>query len=413
MKILQINNCHYRRGGADVVYLNTGELLESYGNDVFYFSQKNDTNIPLEVSDNFVDEISFFEKTILEKIFSVPRFFYSKEASVKIEKLIKKVKPQVAHIHTYKGTLTPSILKKLKEYSIPVVITLHDYGFLCPHNSFLDGKKEICTKCLDTGNSINGIINRCNRNSLVYSTISVLEYKAHKVFFPFEKYFDHLISVSKFNFNLHNKVNGFKNKLSHVYNFVNLKQITANSTKGNYFLYYGRLSDEKGILTLLKAWLEVGENIQLKIAGDGPLKEKMLSFIDENNLSNVQYLGFKQKDELFDLMSKSSFNIVPSEWYENNPLTVLESYALGKPVIGANVGGIPEIINDAETGFIFEMKNFKNLSEVIKKASQMSDQEYLVFSKNARKFAEVNFSEHNHYNKLMTVYNKLINENEK
>jgi glycosyltransferase involved in cell wall biosynthesis len=410
MRILQINNCHYRRGGADVVYLNTGKLLEDYGNEVFYFSQKNDANFQSEDSDNFVNEISFFKKTKFEKLLSVPRFFYSKEASVKIEKLIRRVKPQVAHIHTYKGTLTPSILKKLKKHSIPIVITLHDYGFLCPHNSFLDGKKEICTKCLDTGNSINGIINRCNRNSFVYSSISVLEYKAHKIFFKFEKYFDHLIAVSKFNFNLHFKKEEFRNKMSQIYNFVNLNQITPNTTKGDYFLFYGRLSDEKGILTLLRAWLEVGDNIQLKIAGDGPLKENILSFIDENNLTNVQYLGFKQKDELFALLSNSSFNIVPSEWYENNPLTVLESYALGKPVIGANVGGIPEIINDAETGFIFEMKNFKNLSEVIKKASQISNQEYLVFSKNARKFAEDNFSEKNHYNKLMTVYNKLINE---
>lgn len=409
MRILQINNCHYRRGGADVVYLNTGELLESFGNEVSYFSQKNDKNISSDDTVDFVNEINFFNKTKYQKVVSVPRFFYSKEAATKLENIIKRVNPQIAHIHTYKGALTPSILKKLKEYSIPTVITLHDYGLLCPHNSFINGKKEICTKCLDTGNSLNGIINRCNRNSLVYSSISVLEYMAHKYFFQFEKYFDHLISVSKFSFNLHFKKEEFRDKISHIYNFVQLNQITPNNEKGDYFLFYGRLSEEKGIITLLKAWLNVGDKIQLKIAGDGPLKQQILSFIQNNQLSNVEYVGFKQKDELFDLLSNSSFNIVPSEWFENNPLTILESYALGKPVIGANVGGIPEIVNNQKTGFIFEMKNHKNLTEIIEIAHSMSKEDYWEFSKNARSFADLNFSPTKHYKDLMRIYNKLTN----
>lgn len=410
MRVLQINNCHYRRGGADVVYLNTGELLESFGNEVYYFSQKNEKNISIENEKYFIEEIDFFNKSKIEKIISLPRFFYSKEASNKLEVLIKKVAPQIAHIHTYKGTLTPSILKKLKEYSIPVVITLHDYGLLCPHNSFLNGKGQICTKCLDTSNSLNGVINRCNRNSIVYSTISVLEYSVHKYLFPFEKYFNHLIAVSKFGFGMHLKKKEFQNKISHIYNFVNTKEIKPNFEKGNYFLYYGRLSEEKGILTLLKAWSKLNKNISLKIAGDGPLKETLLEFIEENSLRSVEYIGFKQKKELFDVISKCSFSIIPSECFENNPLAVIESYALGKPVIGANVGGIPEIIDNENTGYVFEMKNAIDLADKITKASLISDKEYLKVSKAARLFSEKNFSEKEHYSKLMSLYDNLVSK---
>ncbi len=409
MKILQINNCHYRRGGADVVYLNTGELLERHGQKVFYFSQKNIKNLACITSKYFVDSVEFFENSPLKKILSFPRFLYSTEAARKLENLIFEYKPDVAHIHTYKGILTPSILKTLKKNKIPVVITLHDYGFLCPHNSFLDGKGRICTKCFQKNNPLYCIINKCNRDNLIMSSVSSFEYIFHRFFFPFKNYFSHLISVCKFNYDLHFSIPEFRNKLSQVYNFSpHLNDIKPINAKGKYFLYYGRLSNEKGILTLLQAWLALGDSFILKIAGEGELINRILSFIDEHKLINIEYVGFKQKEELFEIIRNSSFVIVPSEWYENNPLSIIEAYSFGKPVIASNIGGIPEIVDNLKTGFLFNMGDSSQLSIIIGKAAVISDEEYSLLSNNARVFFEEHFSEESHYSSLMNIYENLL-----
>jgi glycosyltransferase involved in cell wall biosynthesis len=406
MKVLQINNCHFRRGGADVVYLNTGKLLEKYGHEVFYFSLKNEKNENVNSNDYFVCEINYFDKSFLGKMYSIPRFFYSNESKRKLSELIKDLQPDIAHIHLYKGTLTPSILQALKNHKVPVVISIHDYGLLCPHNLMLDGKMNICTKCVN-GSALNCIINKCNRNNLMLSTVSSLEFIFHKTFFPFDKYFDKIIAVSKFGQSIHQKLNFLIQKILHLYNFYpDLNQTEINSKKGNYILYFGRLSAEKGVETLFAAWLKEERKFNLKIVGTGELYEELNKKAIRS--SNIEMLGFKSGDELNTLIKEASFIIVPSEWYENNPLTIIEAYANGKPVIGSNVGGIPEIIIDGDTGFLFEMGSVYDLSEKIKKAESVKDEEYYRLSMNARKFADEHFSEESHYSSLLSIYMEVI-----
>jgi glycosyltransferase involved in cell wall biosynthesis len=406
MKILQINNIHFRRGGADIVYLNTGELLKKQGHEVFYFSQENEKNDNGSSNDFFVEETNYFDKSFLSKIYSIPRFFYSKEAKSKLSKLITNLNPDIAHIHLYKGVLTPSILQVLKSNDIPVIITLHDFGFLCPHNLMLDGKMNICTRCVN-GSALNCITNKCNRNNLMLSTVSSLEFVFHKIFFPFEKYFERIIVVSKFGQRMHQSSRMVFNKMIQLYNFYpNLKQLEINCKKGTYFLYLGRLSEEKGVETLFDAWQKENRISKLKVVGTGPLFEKL--DILATAVNNIEMLGFKSGEELNILIREASFIIVPSICFENNPLTIIEAYANGKPVIGSNVGGIPEVINDGDTGFLFEMGSVNDLSEKIKKAESINDQEYYRLSMNARKFADDHFSEESHYNSLLSIYGELI-----
>jgi len=412
MKILQINNCHYRRGGADVVYLNTYELLRRKGHDVKCFSSINKNNINFGQNNFFTKDIKFFNINLFQKFTIFFRFFYSIDNRNKIKSLLKLNHFDIAHVHTYKGTLTPSILLELKKHNIPIVFTAHDYGLMDPHNALMNGRFEI------SENTINKypfytVIDKANRNSYLYSFITFLEYKFNNIIFPFEKNFKKVICVSKFSFNKHLECNRFNFNLEHLYNFIpNLNKLKTNPIKGKYFLYSGRLSVEKGIMTLLNSWENVENDIILKIAGDGPLREEIIFFIKEKKMSNIQYVGFKQKNELFDLILNSSFQIVPSECYENNPLAIIESYAMGKPVIASNIGGIPEIVKDNQTGFLFEMKNLKNLSNIINHSAKINDKDYLHLSKNSRKFAQENFSEDVHYLKLMTIYSNLILENE-
>ena len=411
MKILQINNCHYRRGGADVVYLNTGALLEKMGHEVIYFSQKNKNNYETHSSKYFVDSIDFFDSSIVKKILMIPRFFYSTEAKNKLEKLILNEKPDIAHIHTYKGTLTPSILKILKSRKIPTVISLHDYGLICPHNSLIDGKGNPCTKCIDTGNPLNCIYNRCNRNKISLSVVNFFEYVFHSIFYPFDKSFQLIIAVSRFSEQLHKKKKKLSNKVVHLYNFFpNIKNIMPVIRKGNYFLFYGRLSEEKGLVTLIKTWKKLPVEFKLKIAGDGPVCSFVNDFITTNKMYNVEYVGFKQGDELNNLIKNSSFIIVPSEWYENNPLTIIEAYSYGKPVIGADIGGITELITNKKTGYLFSSRSIEDLSGKIIEANSISGDQYNKMALEARKFAELNFDEETHYKHLLSFYKSVILE---
>lgn len=407
MRILQINTTHFRRGGADIVYLNTQKLLENRGHKVICFSQESENNEDANSNDYFVKETNYLDKSFLSKIYSIPKFFYSNESKNKLSKLIIDLKPDLAHIHLYKGFLTPSILQVLKNNNIPVIITLHDYGLLCPHNRMLDGNMDICTRCVN-GSALNCITHKCNRNNLMLSTISSLEFIFHKTFFPFDKYFDKIIAVSRFGQSIHQKSKSLFDKIVHLYNFYpNLNQTEINSKKGNYFLYFGRLAVEKGVETLLDAWLKEERKSKLKIVGTGELYEEFNK--KSNGRSDIEMVGYKSGDELNTLIQEASFIIVPSEWYENNPLTIIEAYANGKPVIGSNVGGIPEIINDGDTGYLFEMGSVNDLSEKIKKAESIKDQEYYRLSTNARKFADENFSEESHYTSLLSIYMKLTN----
>jgi glycosyltransferase involved in cell wall biosynthesis len=409
MKILQINNCHFNRGGADIVYLNTGELLESYGNEVFYFSIKNELNKNTKFQKYFVKGIDFLNISLFKKIIYFFRFFYSNESKRKLNKLIRDLKPNIAHVHLYKGGLTPSILGVLKKNKIPVLVTLHDYGFLDPHNLLLDGNLNISEKCI-TGSSFNCVRDKSNRNSYLLSLVSTFEYIYHTKFFPFDKYFNTIVAVSKFSQVLHLKSNKFNWSIDHLYNFSPLLNRHEETIKqgSNYLLYFGRLSKEKGIKTLINAVEKLDVKIDLKIVGTGVLEIELKKYIQDNNLTNIKLLGFKEGKELHKLIRESKFVIVPSQWYENNPMTIIESYCFGVPVIGSRIGGIPEIIDEGKTGFTYEMGNIDDLVVALTKGINLSEEEYIILKNNARVFAEENFSPSLHYNKLMNLYKKTI-----
>jgi glycosyltransferase involved in cell wall biosynthesis len=412
MKVLLINNCHYRRGGADVVYLNTGELLRKMGHEVIYFSTNSPKNESTRFSDYFVNDVDALELNFVKQFFNVPRKLYSFNAKKNLQKLIGDTKPDIAHIHLYKGGLTASILPVLRKNNIPVVITLHDYSLLCPRNILIDGDGKICEKCLKR--PFYCVIKRCNRKNIFYSTINYIEYEINNKIFKPKKYFDRIICVCRFNLEKHKIKTNIKDKLICLYNFsLNLQNIVPNHEKGDYFLFYGRIKKMKGILTLIEAWKGVSGGLKLKVAGEGDLYQQIEEKIQNEKIKNVELLGYKLGDELLKLIKNASFIIVPSECYENNPMTIIEGYSFGKPVIGSNIGGIPEIIEEGKTGFTFEMQNAKKLTSLIQFAGKINSKEYSKMSINARFYAEKHFSPENHYQKLLAIYNEIIDQYEK
>jgi glycosyltransferase involved in cell wall biosynthesis len=403
MKILLINSCHYRRGGADVVYLNTGELLKQKGHQVFYFSMKYDQNLPDENAVFFAETTDQRNSSIANKIKAVPRFIYNKDAYSKLSALLDKIKPDIAHIHLFLGKLSSSILKALKEKNIPVVASVHDYRLLCPAYLFLDGQNKICEKCVN-GFYLNCTIKRCSEGNLFQSMVLSADAYFRKYRMNPIDYIHRFIFVSDFIRKKHISFNAaYKTREKLLYNFVpDLDKIAPTIIRGDYFLFYGRLSREKGVETLLKAAQKAG--IRLKVVGTGNLYEKFIAA----NYKNIEFLGYKSGKELDDLIRHASFVIVPSEWYENNPLTILEAYSHGKPVIGSAIGGIPEIIDDTKTGFLFESGNEAQLSETLVKADQLSEAEFQRMSMSAREFANSHFEPEKHYNDLMKIYTELL-----
>ena len=360
----------------------------------------------------FLNNIDFINNSILKKILLVPRFFYSFETKIKLNKILDIYDPEIAHVHLYKGNITASFLSVLRKRKIPILISLHDYGLLDPHNLLLNGDLEISEKCIH-GSVFNCVLEKSNRNSYFLSLLSTIEYLFHAIIFPFDKYFNTILAVSKFSQAKHLESKKFSWSIEHLYNFSPLydfKEIVIKN-KPKYLLYYGRLSEEKGIKTLIKAVENFEGKVELKIVGSGSLNFE--DCISENNVSYIHFLGFKQGEELHNLIRESLFVIVPSEWYENNPMTIIESYCLRTPVIGSRVGGIPEIIVEGKTGFTFKMGDIIDLTNKINKGINLSLDQYKLMQHNAREYAKENFSPSVHYNKLIKLYIKTIKKNEK
>jgi glycosyltransferase involved in cell wall biosynthesis len=404
MRILLINNSHSIKGGADRVYFNTGKLLEENNQDIKYFSTIDKGNEETEFSKYFVHVSDKRSANLATKISGAKDYIYNRDAYSNLSRLIRDCKPDIAHIHLFCGGLSPSILKALKVNNVPIVQTVHDYRLLCPANAFLDAENKICEKCINKS-YFQCSVKKCVDGNFFYSTMVALEAYYRKYIINPLDYIDHFVFVSRFSQLKHIEFDSrFTPISSHLFNFSKIPDDYPLADKGKYFLYFGRLSKEKGLITLVNAAIKSG--IQLKIVGTGPMYNEILGF--SRDYSNIQVLGHQSGSDLSGIIEKASFIFVPSEWYENNPMTVIEAYAVGKPVIGARIGGIPEIVIDGRTGFLFDSRDADDLERIIQKARNLSESEYADMSGNARSFALANFSPGPHYAKLMQIYTKLI-----
>lgn len=403
MKILQINNFHYRRGGSEAVYFNTAELLKKNGHDVIFFSGILLANLPCEQSKYFVSNINDIPRWK-----GLQNYFYNREAKDKLETLIMVEKPDIAHAHLFWGNISPSIFSVLKKHKIPLIHTAHDYRMVCPAYTFTDISGNVCEKC--HGKHFYWCaVKRCSKGSALESFVMAAEMYFRNAFFPPVDNLDGIIYVSNFSRQKHLEFNPQFSRVPALvlHNFVaesNTAFLSQDTRK--YFLYCGRLSHEKGLYTLIAAFQQLPD-LPLKIVGTGPEEEELAGFVASNKIKNVEFAGFKTGDALKKLVSEASFVVVPSECYENNPMTVLEAYSMGVPVIGANIGGIPEILLDGKTGLLFEPKNVTDLKNVLLRASKISMREYKAMSDCALQFAAENFNESLYYQKLIDFYGKI------
>lgn len=362
MKILNINKFYYIQGGADRHFLDLEKLLIQKGHTVTPFSMKNKKNLPTPYSKYFVSKVDLSKVNFKTNVFKIAsRILYSFEARKKIKIIIKKEKPDIAHIHNIYHQISPSILGVLKKNKIPIVMTVHDYKLICPNYSLFQ-KNQICEKC-KKHRYYQCFLNQCVKDSLAASFLNMIEMYFHKFFRFYERYVDLFICPSEF---LREKLIQWglpEKKLLTLPYFVKPLNAKSKLKTKSYILYFGRLSKEKGLDQLLTVMKKLPE-IKLKIVGTGPEKTKLLTFIRQNQLENVQFLGYLQGQKLKKIILESRFVIVPSIWQEIFGLVILESFRLGKTVLAAKKGGMIEIIQEGNTGFFFS--NAKDLEQKIR-----------------------------------------------
>jgi glycosyltransferase involved in cell wall biosynthesis len=399
MKILLSNKYYYLRGGDCIYTIELERLLKDNGHEVAIFAMTHPSNLSSLHSKYFPREIDFNKKSIRNFLTLLTRPFGSLEVRRSFNRLIKEFKPDVLHINNIHSHLSPILAKIAYKHRIPVVWTLHDFKLLCPRYDCIRNGKP-CELCFSS--KYNVVRYKCIKNSLADSLLG----NSEALFWNKERisrFTNIFICPSAFMYSKMIK-GGFKSaQLTTLPNFINdskLIGIPSNAEK-NYYTYLGRLSAEKGIETLLKAAAGMPQYV-LKVIGTGPL-EKILK--EKYTNVNIEFLGFRKWEELKIILEGSKFMVIPSECYENNPLSIIESLCLGTPVIGANIGGIPELIEPSINGLLFESGNVNDLqNQIINLWQNSSDFSKMTIAKNAN----AKYNSGNYYYKLIKIYDNVV-----
>lgn len=413
MRILQINNYAYLKGGSEKVFFVTTELLRKAGHEVFYFSV-NDVRNQLE-GEGYEILIKDYNRAsgLKEKLVAAKNFIYNTQVERELEAYINKIQPEIAHLHIFYGRLTLAIIKVLKSNHIPIIQSVHEYRLLCPVYTCLDVHFNICEQCANLFFKWPCVMNKCSKKSLSASLLVSLECLVRDLFFNNQKNIDAFIMVSKFIQEKHlSHYPLLKGKCYQIYNSVDTtyyKQyaLSASVKDASYYLYIGRLSYEKGIYTLIETFRRFPQR-KLKIVGTGQLFGSIERMLADGDISNVELLGFKSGEELYRIIAGAYFTIVPSEWYENNPLSIIESLSLGTPVIGSKIGGIPELVEENSNGYLFLSGEQDSLALAIQKANSLSIEEYQYQCDYSLKIAKERFDNTVYYKKLIEVYTEVL-----
>jgi len=367
------------------------KLLEEKGHQVAIFSMHYQENLDNLYSDFWVSTIDYSTKNPGNLLKAFLRPIYSKEVKKKWNAFIDYFQPDIVHLHNIHTQLSPLIVEEAWKRSIPVYWTLHDYKLICPAYSFIRNG-NICEDCLTDKRSV--VKHRCLKNSFPGSLIGYLEITKWSQA-KLEKYTTTFISPSIF---LKKKMidGGYSEaKIKQLYNFVDEDKFEPQLKKESYYVFLGRLSPEKGVETLLKAASLLPE-FRLKIIGAGPLRGNLEK---KYNGKNIEFLGHLSWEEIKTTLGRSKFMVIPSEWYENNPLSIIESFAVGTPVLGADIGGIPELVNSTN-GRLFRSGDVEDLCSKIEEMMKIKNWDYQQISDEAK----IRFSSENYYKELISIY---------
>jgi glycosyltransferase involved in cell wall biosynthesis len=402
-RLLNVNNYHYRRGGAEVVYFGHGAMFGERGWDVDWFSMKHPQNPPGTDERYFAELIDLDHmKGKVAKARAAAAIVYNRNARERISALVRARRPDIAHMHNIYHHLSPSILGALKQEGVPTVLTAHDLKLACPNYKMLT-HAQVCERCKG-GHIWNVAVHRCMKNSFALSALIAVESAVHRMLRLYAAHLDRIIAPSRF----------YRDKLIE-WGWPNQRVIYLPNFAPTHFeptpvpgqgglLYFGRLSEEKGIATLIQASALSG--VPVTIAGTGPNAAEF-SQLAETTRAPVTFAGYKTGPQLAELLKQTRAVVLPSEWYENAPMSVLEAYSAGRPVLGAAIGGIPELIIEGESGWTFEAGNTEILAEKMKEVAGMTSHRLSDMGSTGAKMMLGNFDQNSYFSRMDSLYGEL------
>lgn len=404
MRVLIANKFFFRNGGSEVVMFQERDFLQRQGHAVVDFAMLDDRNLESPHSSFFVSSQDYRgDGGKLRKLKSAAAFVHSSEAARKMGELIDCTRPELVHCHNIYHQLTPSIIGAAKARSVPVLLTLHDYKPVCPAYTRLRRGKP-CSDCID-GDFSHVLKHRCAEDSFGKSALLFAEATIQRRLGNYEKV-DRYIAPSRFMADsVAHRISA--ERISLLYNGVDCSAIDTSEADQGYVLYLGRLSAEKGVAALMAAHAASANRWPLTVAGTGPLEAELKA-----GYPAAKFAGHLGGSDLTNAIHNAALVVAPSEGYENCPMSVLEAMAYGKPVIGSRMGGIPELIQDGETGLLFSAGNVAELSAAITRL--MNDPGMRrTMGRQARARAESHFSLEAHNRGLLGIYESVLQSHHK
>lgn len=390
MNCLVFHNSYKLTGGEDSVVCAEQQLLIFFGHQCCEVNKRN-----AGISGYFL------------RIKTALSVSYSSAGKASAKLAVLENRPDIVHVHNFFPIFTPSIYEAFIELGVPVIQTLHNYRTICP-GALLMREGQVCEKCV-IGTPYQAVLHRCYRNSRLGTLAVARMVDYHRKRNTWATKVDHFIALTEFAKAKFIEAGFPEHKIAVKPNFYSGKGVERHAEKGQCrtgALFVGRVSPEKGIRTLVKAWAQVAT--ALRVVGDGPLLDE----IQHCGFDNLNCLGQLSAEQVSAEMTKASFLVMPSEWYEGFPMVLVEAFAHGLPVIASRLGGMAEIVKDGVTGLHFEPGNAEDLAA---KVRWMNDhpEECRQMGYNARREFEAKYTPERNYEMLMKIYQEAIDEKKK
>lgn len=402
--LLSINNYHYPRGGADAMYLAHGAAFESLGWRHAWYAMQHPRNLPSAWSGYFADEIEFDSQyTPAGRMARAVASIWSVQAQQRLNALLSQFRPDLVHLHNIYHHLSPSILSTLRTAGIPTIMTAHDFKMACP-NYRMYTQGSVCERCRD-GSVANALLHRCVRDSTAASALVSVEAAVHRSLRTWHRGPDRIVSPSRF---LIDKMVdwGFqRSRFVHIPNPVDASRIEPQANPGTDFVYIGRLSVEKGLGPLIEAVRRA--DVSLTVAGEGPQSGGLADAVEASS-GRIRWLGRLEAPQIQALLRSARAVVLPSQWYENAPLSVLEAFAAAKPVIATRIGGLPEMVMHGRTGWLVPVGDTDALAGMLAAVRDLPDGQVRAIGEAARAFVLTEHGWPRYLERMMALYDELL-----
>ncbi len=390
-KVLIIHNFYQQSGGEDKVVEQESAMLRSRGIETEHYYVHNDSIQSKGLAN--------MAKLAVEAAWSFPEF-------KRIKELLLRVKPDVVHVHNFFPVISPSVYHVCERLGVPVVQTLHNYRLICPAATFMRGN-EVCEKCLH-GTLLHSIRHGCYRGSQLQTIPVAAMIKFNELIGTWQHKVSRYIALTEFARDKFAESGIPLDRIAVKPNFIHHQTVKAKyDPNDRYLLFVGRISAEKGVRNLLQAWsqLEDRGGLRLVIIGDGPQKAELAAAYAQED---IRFLGKQDGDTVLDCMSRAMYVMVPSIWYEGFPMTIVESYSVGTPVLCSRIGALEEIVEDGVTGFHFQHDDLENIKTVIRRA--VAYENYAAMRQKVAENYAAHYTEEVNVKQLLAIYSEAMEE---